>query len=104
MAEIKRYIPRDDSLSDVVKSLTHISSAEEFIRLVGRFQMNKMCSPFGNYDRILPSGRYAELHYVGNKKERIVVNMTTFDIYPTRDHYCTFLHAGRPKFAQNFHQ
>lgn len=97
--KMKHQLIKKDKLTSLIKDLTCVSSAYEFIRLIGRMDMEGKCKPYRNSDNKLPRGNYIEIHSIARTSERIVINLDTFEILPTRDHYTTFSSAGKPKFT-----
>jgi hypothetical protein len=92
-----------DLLADTVESLVGARSPDSFYFVLSGMQRGGNGKEYKNFDRNLPpGGDYQELEVNGpGDSRRIVVDMRTFDVFPTRDHYRTMTHAGRPGFANN---
>jgi hypothetical protein len=101
MEPIRRPLPKMNSkLSEVARSFLNTTSGEDFIRLIGRLNMEGRCGYFGNYDGILPEGKYIKVYIPGSQTDKVVIRLDTFEVFTTRSHYRHFVRAGRLGFCQ----
>ena len=94
---------KKNSLKEVVDELLSAPNESAFYYLISTKLRGGTGKTYQNRDQLLPKGgRYEELEVNGPKdSRRIIVEMDSYDIYVTLDHYKTIHYAGKPEFLDS---
>ena len=88
---------RNDLLAGSIENLLNSQNRQAFYFLISQQLRGGKGKRYRNSDKRLPQGEYQELEVNGSlDSRRIIVDMSTFELYATRDHYKTITYAGRP--------
>jgi len=91
---------RNDLLASSIESLVNSHSQNAFYFLISQQLRGGKGKTYKNFDKKLSSGNYQELEVNGSQdSRRIIVDMSNFDIFATRDHYKTISYAGKPRWV-----
>ena len=101
---VKRFKAKQkkDLLVDVVDELLSAPTERHFYYLISQRIRGKTGKTYQNRDNDLPEGRYGEFEVnKSDREKRIVIEMDTYDIYVTWDHYRTMHYTGKPEFLNS---
>jgi hypothetical protein len=90
----------NDLLARSIDDLLNSHSEQEFLFLVGQQLRGGKGKKYKNFDKKLPHGNYEELEVNGPQdSRRIILDKESYELYATRDHYKTVMHAGKPEWV-----
>jgi len=102
MAKRFKVKQKDDSLKEVVDELLSVKNETAFYYLISQRLRGKTGKTYMNRDNDLPKGRYGEFEVnKSDHKERIVIEMDTYEIYSTDNHYETMHYEGKAGFLNS---
>ncbi len=90
-------------LVDIVDELLSAPNERHFYCLISQMLRGGTGKTYQNREKLLPEGgRYEEFEVKGPEdSRRIVIEMDTYNLYVTWDHYRTMHHAGKPDFLNS---
>jgi hypothetical protein len=103
ISELKKFIPKLNDHTGLTEEIAILRSAvgeDSFWNTLVEKLETQDGKEYLNGQNMLPDGIHCE-YKTNFPRSRIVVDVSTLDLYVAKDHYQNVFYAGKPEFLEN---